>query len=91
MKEHLLATLSFSVCVGGQLQRKRVNESKKLTYIFLAAFIAVIFFCLLYCLRKICPRVDMYSPLELDEIRLERANDREGKLAMKIDKMKVQS
>lgn len=33
----------------------------------------------------------MYSPLELDEIRLERANDREGKLAMKIDKMKVQS
>lgn len=83
----LLATLSF-VCVDGQVQRKRVNESKKLTYIFLAAFIAVIFFCLLYCIKKICPRVDMYSPLELDEIRLERAQDREGKLAMKIDKMK---
>lgn len=31
----------------------------------------------------------MYSPLELDEIRLERATDREGILAGKIDKMKV--
>jgi hypothetical protein len=31
----------------------------------------------------------MYTPLELDEIRLERAQDREGLLANKIDKMKV--
>ena len=57
--------------------------------IFLAAFLAAIFVCLLYCLKKVCPRVDMYTPLELDEIRLDRAQDREGVLLNKIDSMKV--
>ena len=31
----------------------------------------------------------MYSPLDLDDIRLERAEERESFLANKIDKMKV--
>jgi hypothetical protein len=59
------------------------------TDIFLAIFVGVLFFCVMYCMKKVCPRVDMYSPLELDEIRLERAEDREGILSSKIDKMKV--
>lgn len=57
--------------------------------VFLAALLAAVFFCLMYCMQKVCPRVDMYSPLELDEIRLERAQGREGVLAERIDRMKV--
>lgn len=74
--KHMLTLMSLVVCCV-QLD------------VFLAMLIAALFFCMCYCLNKICPRVQMYSPLELDEIRLERAADREGILAGKIDKMKV--
>lgn len=83
----LVMSISF-VSIDAQIRKQKVVESKKLTYVFLAMFVAALFFCVMYCMKKICPRVDMYSPLELDEIRLERAADREGVLSSKIDKMK---
>ena len=57
--------------------------------VFLAALIGVLFFTCMYLVKRICPYNPMFSSLELEEIRVERVQDRERTIMGRIDRMKV--
>jgi hypothetical protein len=59
--------------------------------IFLAFLVAALFACCMYLRSKICGGDDeeMFSDIQLDEIRLERVSNKERTILGRIDQMKV--
>jgi hypothetical protein len=57
--------------------------------VIIAAVLAGAFSLCVYCVKQICPEDSMFTPLELDQIRIERVEDRERSIMGKIDRMKV--
>jgi len=70
-------------------QYNRQSEERKGTFVFLAALIGVLFFTCMYLVKRICPYNPMFSSLELEEIRVERVQDRERTIMGRIDRMKA--
>lgn len=59
--------------------------------VFLAMLIGFIFFGCMWLKHKLCPYNSMFTPLELEDIRIERAVDREQTIMGRIDRMKVRN
>ena len=47
------------------------------------------FACCMYIRQKICPEEEMFTDLELEDIRLDRVSEKERTILGKINKMKV--
>lgn len=64
-----------------------------LIFTFVDIGFAVFLFCLFlmagWCAREFCPRGPIFTPLELDEIRLDRLDDIESTLQTSISTLKV--
>ncbi len=52
-------------------------------------FLFCLFFIAGWCAREFCPRGPIFTPLELDEIRLDRLDDIESSLKTSISTLKV--
>jgi hypothetical protein len=55
-----------------------------------AAIITAVLFCCIFCVRKICPDEPiLFDALELEDIRIERAEQAEERLMSRIDTLKA--
>lgn len=48
-----------------------------------------IFACCMFIKQRFCPDEDMFTDIELEDIRLERVSDKERSILGKINQMKV--
>lgn len=61
------------------------------TVVIIAAVIGFSFFGCAYICKRVFPDEPLFTPLELDDIRIERETDIESALSSQIDNLKVSS
>ena len=81
----------FHYCVRMELATSwQLNHSfYYISDIGFVVFLFCLFFVAGWCAREFCPRGPIFTPLELDEIRLDRLDDIESSLKTSISTLKV--